>query len=214
MFALLEVDHSEGLAGEITSQLLALSEGDILHMLRARDALDAQVISPKLCKGTSPLTLGADGLVQLVSVFLKVKRCSHKGCPKRIAIRLVMCPGRCGQDRPHHELMLTWRACAGCQGVERYASVSWGPRKQQRAHRWLPLCPCCPRCPALPRGPQSQVKARQVRARQDLHNITPATSILSVRQDRFREASIAYFGTKISASGSGIVIWPMLSSPA
>lgn len=102
------MDHSEGLAVEITSQLLALSEGDILHMLRVRDALDAQVISSKLCKGRPPLTLGADGLVQGVPVFSKVKCCFDKGCPKRIAIRPDMCPGRCGQGRPQHEVMLTW----------------------------------------------------------------------------------------------------------
>ena len=43
MFALIEEDHSEPLAAEITSVLLNMSEGEILHMLRSRDALDAQV---------------------------------------------------------------------------------------------------------------------------------------------------------------------------
>ena len=82
VFALLEVDRSEELAGEITSRLLALSEGDILHMLRARDALDAQVISPKPCNCRPPITLAADGLMPGFSVFLKVKCCSDEGCPK------------------------------------------------------------------------------------------------------------------------------------
>ena len=43
LFALLEEEHSEQLAAEITSALLLESEGEILHMLRARDALDSQV---------------------------------------------------------------------------------------------------------------------------------------------------------------------------
>ena len=43
LFALLEEEHSEQLAAEITSALLLESEGEILHMLRARDVLDSQV---------------------------------------------------------------------------------------------------------------------------------------------------------------------------
>ena len=43
LFALLEEEHSEQLAAEITSALLTAPEGDILHMLRDRDALDSQV---------------------------------------------------------------------------------------------------------------------------------------------------------------------------
>lgn len=43
MFALIEEEHSEPLAAEITSILLNMSEGEILHMLRSRDALDSQV---------------------------------------------------------------------------------------------------------------------------------------------------------------------------
>ena len=43
LFALLEEEHSEQLAAEITSALLAESEVEILHMLRERDALDSQV---------------------------------------------------------------------------------------------------------------------------------------------------------------------------
>ena len=43
LFALLEEEHSEQLAAEITSALLVESEGEILHMLRTRNALDSQV---------------------------------------------------------------------------------------------------------------------------------------------------------------------------
>ncbi|CAL5228112.1 g11188 [Coccomyxa viridis] len=43
VFALIEEEHSEPLAAEVTSVLLNMSEGEILHMLRSRDALDAQV---------------------------------------------------------------------------------------------------------------------------------------------------------------------------
>ena len=48
MFALLEEEHSEQLAAEITSALLVEAEGEILHMLRARDALDSQVGAEEL----------------------------------------------------------------------------------------------------------------------------------------------------------------------
>ena len=43
MFALIEEEQSEELAAEIASVLLNMSEGEILHMLRSREALDAQV---------------------------------------------------------------------------------------------------------------------------------------------------------------------------
>ena len=43
VFALIEEEQSEQLAAEITSELLNMSEGEILHMLRSRDALDVQV---------------------------------------------------------------------------------------------------------------------------------------------------------------------------
>ncbi len=43
MFALIEEEHSEPLAAEVTSVLLNMSEGEILHMLRDRDAMDTQV---------------------------------------------------------------------------------------------------------------------------------------------------------------------------
>lgn len=43
MFALIEEEQSEQLAAEIASVLLNMSEGEILHMLRSREALDSQV---------------------------------------------------------------------------------------------------------------------------------------------------------------------------
>ena len=60
MFALIEEDHSEPLAAEITSVLLNASEGEILHMLRSRDALDCQVgaTSPPLQQGRAELPGG------------------------------------------------------------------------------------------------------------------------------------------------------------
>ena len=61
MFALIEEEHSEPLAAEITSVLLNMSEGEILHMLRSRDALDAQVRhditrQPRIIPGCSSWT--------------------------------------------------------------------------------------------------------------------------------------------------------------
>ena len=43
MFSLIEEEHSEPLAAEVTSVLLNMSEGEILHMLRDREALDTKV---------------------------------------------------------------------------------------------------------------------------------------------------------------------------
>ena len=57
LFALLEEEHSEQLAAEITSALLVESEGEILHMLRARDALDSQVGAEKLVHRVSMIKM-------------------------------------------------------------------------------------------------------------------------------------------------------------
>ena len=78
LFALLEEEHSEQLAAEITSALLLESEGEILHMLRARDVLDSQVAATVLVHRVKTLKVcmmsGLQNSVELPSQCVRAPR--------------------------------------------------------------------------------------------------------------------------------------------
>ena len=75
--------------------------------------------------------------------------------------------------------------------------------------------PVLPKMPSTPTRAQTPAPtAASVSSKGTPRPTQHHTSYINLRQDRFRAAFIAYFRTEISASGSGIVIWPMFSSPA